>query len=84
MDYYDKIYYSLIGELTEEAAFPWVPDAFASGSKCDKAYTRLLDARDRVLEKLGTDEDPDLEQMLNEMNTIQRTLCRQLMDARQL
>ncbi len=79
MDLYDEIYYSLIGELTEEAARPWMPNAFAPGGECDAAYHRLLEARNRLLQKLHTGEDPDLEQMLPEMDTIQRSLCRQVM-----
>ena len=41
MDYYDNIYYSLIGELDEESALPIVPNLFAPGSACDQAYDRL-------------------------------------------
>ncbi len=70
MDLYDEIYYSLIGELTEEAALSWVPNAFAPGGACDAAYHRLIGARNRILQKLGSDEDADLEQMLTEMDTI--------------
>ncbi len=78
MDCYDKIYYSLIGELNEGEAREGIPNAFAPGSECDCAYTRLIEARNRVVEKMGTDDDPDLSQMLTQMNTIQRALCRQL------
>ncbi len=75
MDLYDQIYFSLAGEL--EPPLDWVPDAFAPGSVCADAYSRMLDARDRVLARLGLPEDPDLEQMLQEMETIQRRLCRE-------
>ncbi len=84
MDFYDEIYYSLIGELEADTALPWVPNAFSPDSDCDNAYTRLLDARNRLLEKLNRDDDPDLSQMLEEMNTIQRILCRQLLSLRHL
>lgn len=79
MDYYDKIYYSLIGELEGEDSLPIVPNLFAPGSVCDRAYERLTAARDRLNAKLGQDDDPDLSQMLYEMDTIQRTLCRAVM-----
>lgn len=82
MDYYDKIYYSLIGELDEESALPIVPNLFAPGSACDQAYDRLLQARNRISAKLGHEDDPDLCQMLCEMDTIQRTLCREIMALR--
>ncbi len=82
MDFYDQIYYSLIGELEEDATLLWVENAFAPGSECDEAYTQLLDARNRLLEKLGTASDPDLNQILSEMAIIQRTLCRTLLSLR--
>ncbi len=84
MDYYDRIYYSLIGQLEEEAALPIVPNAFAVGSDCDRAYERMIAARNRVNAKLNADDDPDLAQMLTEMETIQRALCRQVMALRKL
>ena len=84
MDYYDKIYFSLIGELDEENALPIVPNLFAPGSICDKAYQRLVEARNRISAKLGQEDDPDLCQMLSEMDTIQRTLCREIMALRGL
>ncbi len=40
MDFYDKIYYTLIGQMEEDAAIPGVPNAFAPGSECDQAYLR--------------------------------------------
>ncbi len=73
MDKYDKIYYALIGAMEGNDQ---IPNAFAPGSPCDHAYTRLIQARNRVLDKLGTGDDPDLEQILTEMDTIQRALCR--------
>ncbi len=84
MDLYDQIYYSLIGELTEDAALPWVENAFAPGSECDAAYDRTLDARSRLLDKLGAASDPDLEQILGEMAVIQRALCRRVLALRRM
>ena len=84
MQFYDEIYYSLIGEMAEDSALPWVPNAFSPGSECEQAYTRLLAARDRVSGKLGVEDDPDLEQMLQEMLTIQRILCKKVMELRRL
>lgn len=84
MDHYDKLYYSLIGLLEDQAALPAVPNLFAPGSLCDTAYQRLFEARDRLNAKLGHEDDPDLSQMLSEMDTIQRTLCREIMALRGL
>lgn len=84
MQFYDEIYYSLVGEMAEDSALPWVPNAFSPGSECEQAYTRLLAARDRVNQKLGAEEDPDLEQILQEMLVIQRILCKKVMALRRL
>ncbi len=80
MDFYDEIYYSLIGEL--ECPLNWVPNAFAPGTDCEEAYARLIQARNRVQERLGTEDDPDLNQMLVQMHTIQRLLCRKALELR--
>ncbi len=84
MNLYDQIYYSLIGELEDDAALGWVPNAFTLGSLCDEAYTRILCARSRLLAKLGTEEDPDLEQLFAEFSTIQRLLCRSALGLRKI
>lgn len=83
MDNLDEIYYTLIGELAPSEELFWVSNAFAPGSDCDKAYDRLVNARNRVLTKLQAPDDDDLNQMLTEMATIQRALCRHLLILRQ-
>ncbi len=77
MDLYDELYYTLIGELSGRVG--GVENAFAPGSECDRLYTQIIEARNRVLQKLGTDTDPDLEQMLTRMSTLQHLLCRKAM-----
>ncbi len=84
MDLYDEIYYTLLGELVEGAALPWVPNAFSPGSECDTALQRLWTAKNRILQQLGTDESEDLEQILMEMETIQHSLCRTLLQLRRI
>ncbi len=84
MDFYDEIYATLIGDMQEEYALPWVPNALAPGSYCEESLTRLMDARDRLAERLGVDVDPDLEIMMDEMVAIQSTLCRMVMELRRL
>ncbi len=80
MDFYDEVYYSLIGQL--QPPLGWVTDAFAAGSPCEEAYARLIAARDRLSAKLGQDNDPDLEEMLSQAAAIQRALCRQALALR--
>ncbi len=83
MDLYDEIYYTLIGQMAD-GGLSWVPNAFAEGSACDEACTRMIQARDRLLEKLNVANDPDLDAILTEMDTITRILCRAVMDLRQM
>ncbi len=82
MDFYDEIYHSLTGELVEGQALPWVPNLFGEDMPCGQAYGRLIAARDRLLERLGQDEDDDLEIMLMEMEEIQYILVRQVLSLR--
>ncbi len=82
MDLYDEIYYSLIGELTADRALPWVDDAFAEGGVCHGAMLRLDAARQRLLERLGREEDRDLDELLSASEEITRLLCRQIMQLR--
>ncbi len=84
MDYYDEIYYSLIGQLTPEAALPWVPNVFQNESDCEKAYARLCKAKERLLARLRLEEDADLEIIIAEMEWIQRIVCRQIMQLRKM
>ncbi len=78
MDLYDEIYYSLLGQMEWPVA--GVPNAFAPGSPCQVAYSLAIDARDRVQARLGGEDDVDLHQMLVGMETIQRLLCRAVME----
>ena len=79
MHTFDDIYYSLLGEYTPEYALPWVENAFAPGSLCDQALTQIWDARRRLSLRLGTDEeDPDVMDILNAYEQIQKELCRRM------
>ncbi len=84
MDLYDDIYDTLIGNFIPEYALPWVPNAFTQGSACEQAYRRMMEARDRIEERLGTEDDEDIHCMLIEMDTIQRLLCRAVMELRRM
>ena len=49
----EDIYYSLQGVVISEARVPWVTDLFWEGSPCDRAYSEMLHAYDRLRNKLG-------------------------------
>ena len=70
----ELIYESLIGELVEPIR--GVPNAFAQGSRCDDGYRQMLEAYERLRERLGvTDEDDDVEIIIDSLLAIQRELC---------
>ena len=58
----EDIYDSLQGVLVPEARVPWVKNLFLPGSPCDRAYSDMLDAYERLRDRLGVaDEDEDVE-----------------------
>lgn len=79
MDEFDDIYDTLMGELLPEAAIPGVPNLFAPGSECDRAYAAALDAYYRLLDRLGRqNDDPDVEIIFNAFLQICRTVGREI------
>ena len=75
----DDVYYSLQGVLMPEARIPWVKDLFLPGSLCDLAYSHMLDAYERLRDRLGVpDEDADVETIINSLMEIQGILSREM------
>lgn len=71
MDYIDRVYYTLLGELDAEAAISGVENAFAPGSLCDREYESLQAAYERLRRRLGAaGEDGDVETILSAMFAI--------------
>ena len=76
---FETVYESLLGLLTEDAALPWVENAFAPGGFCDREYARMRDAYCHICMRLGAgEEDFDLDTMVEAMESIQRELCRRM------
>ena len=71
----EDIYDSLQGGLVPEARVPWVKNLFLPGSPCDRAYSDMLDAYERLRDRLGVaDEDEDVEIIINSLLDIQQIL----------
>ena len=71
----EDIYDSLQGVLVPEARVPWVKNLFLPGSPCDRAYSDMLDAYERLRDRLGVaDEDEDVEIIINSLLDIQQIL----------
>ena len=81
MGFLDDIYLSLQGALVSQAAVPWVPNLFKSDGCCEREYTRMRDAYERVCIRLGIDadsEDDDLNVIVQAMDTIQEICCKEM------
>ena len=67
------VYDTLQGSLIPAARIPGVKNLFSKGSPCDAAYSEMQDAYIRLLDRLNeTDEDPDVEIIINSFLTILR------------
>lgn len=69
----EKIYLSMLGELTEP--LPGVPNAFAPGQPCEKLYRQVYEAKCRLCDRLGEEENDDLETILDCLFEINRRMC---------
>ena len=77
MDYIDEIYHSLMDDLVPEAVVPWVESIWDDGV-CGKEWDRILAAREALSARLGREEDPDLEQLMDSLLRIQHRAARQM------
>lgn len=79
MDYIDDIYLSLQGLLTDDEKVPGVENLWVPGSFCDQQYNLMLEASNRLCDRLGAgEEDPDVTAMIDALLRIQQELCRHM------
>ena len=69
----EKIYLSMLGELTEPE--PGVQNAFAPGQPCAKLYRQIYEAKCRLCDRLEEEENEDLESILDCFFEINRQMC---------
>lgn len=67
------IYETLLGERLDP--HPNIENAFAEGTQCAKLYSQIYAARERLCDRLGLEEDPDVEILLDSFFEINRELC---------
>ena len=76
MQDFDAFYESLLGLRTGDAALPGVENAFRQGSSCDLEYEQILQARQRLYQRLGVEEeDEDMEIIFNSFLRIQNEIA---------
>ncbi len=57
-----------------------VENEFAEGKRCEVLYGSVYDANRRVCERLGVDEDEDIEEIINSMYEMARIMCMKTFD----
>lgn len=67
-DFVEDVYNTLCGLLEEPYQVPGVKDLFAQGHPCEKNYSLMREAYERLTDRLGVvDEDEDLEIMVDSL-----------------
>ena len=73
-DFAQDVYYTLCGHLIPEACVTGVENAFAPGEICDRCYNAAVAARDRLLLRLGVEEDAYMNCIFDELTHIAQEL----------
>lgn len=77
----EDVYMTLWGELLEGYRVKGVPNLFEANSFCEQQYYQMLDAYERLRERLGSDdEDKDVEQIIDSLLSICREVSLQMFE----
>lgn len=69
----EDVYYTLGGQLVQEACVAGVENLYAEGKNCEKWYADILDAYERLRDRLGVqEEDEDVEIIIDSFLSICR------------
>ena len=72
----EQVYLTLTGNLIPSYCVPGVENAFAEGAFCMNKYKEVMDAYERLCERLDVvDEDDDVEIIINSFIEIEKYLC---------
>ena len=74
----ENVYEAVLGEYADEADYVIqnvrIENEFEEGKPCSEAYKQVYAANRRLCERLGVDEDPDVEMIIDSMFAITRTV----------
>lgn len=74
----ENVYEAVCGEYADKADYVIqnvrIQNEFEEGKPCSEAYKRVYAANRRLCERLGVDEDPDVEMIIDSMFEITRTV----------
>lgn len=71
----EDIYNTLLGYMQPGYCVPGIRNAFASGTVCSRWQREFYRSKLRIEQRLGVDEDEDLDEMRTALEAIQRELC---------
>ena len=74
----DMIYDLLTGECDPGPNDPVVENMFAKGRACEELYNNVYEANLRLCERLGVQEDADVELIINSLLRISKLLGRKM------
>lgn len=76
MTFAEAVYGTLTGIIDPEYRVPGVENMLGEGCECNMLYGKMRHAYDRVLDRLGLeDDDADIEEMISSLEEIERLLC---------
>ena len=82
MELVENVYEAVCGEYADEADYVIqnvrIENEFEEGKPCSEAYKRVYESNRRLCERLGVDEDPDVESIINYMFDITRTVAEKM------
>lgn len=64
-DYIDIVYSLISGTRIPQPGDPEIENLFDEGGECEELYDHIYDANLRLCQRLGTEEDRDVEIMIN-------------------
>ena len=74
----ENVYEAVCGEYADEADYVIqnvrIENEFEEGKTCSEAYKQVYAANRRLCQRLGVDEDPDVEMIIDSMFAITRTV----------
>jgi hypothetical protein len=80
----ERVYYLMNGFYNlSEHTIPGseiVSNEFADGQPCAELYQKAYDANRRICERLGVDEDSDVEELVNTLLDIAKILAKKMFD----
>lgn len=68
----EHIYETLLGERLDP--YPGIDNAFAPGERCAALYQEIYQSNQRLCTRLHTEEDPDVERIIDNFFEITREL----------